>query len=117
MSQRGERRVALATGGTKGIRFEVALQLSANGSACGACGSRLGAGAIRSIIAGARDARVDLQRLDVSDDQSVRTAARRIASDFGKLGVFRLTWALMPINLPWKIANLPGVLDGFTASD
>ena len=87
MSQRGERRVALVTGGNKGIGYEVVRQLSGMGLhvVLGARDPERGQSAAASLRA--QGARVDLQQLDVSDDESVRAAALRIASDFGKLDV------------------------------
>jgi NAD(P)-dependent dehydrogenase (short-subunit alcohol dehydrogenase family) len=82
-----ESRIALVTGANKGIGFETAKQLGAQGM---------------TVLIGARDAgrgeqaAADLRedgvgahfvQLDVTDDASVATAAERIEREFGRLDV------------------------------
>ncbi|HEX2492700.1 MAG TPA: SDR family oxidoreductase [Steroidobacter sp.] len=87
MSQLSRDGVALVTGGNKGIGFEVARQLSARGFhvLLGARDAERGRAAATSLKT--QGARVDFEHLDVSDDESVREAARRINAACGKLDI------------------------------
>ena len=77
------KRIALVTGANQGVGLQVAKDLVANGVTV-LIGSRTferGEAAAREIGAGA----IALQ-LDVTDRVSIADAARRIRSEFGRLG-------------------------------
>jgi NAD(P)-dependent dehydrogenase (short-subunit alcohol dehydrogenase family) len=80
-------RVALVTGANKGIRREIARQLAALGCRVwlGARNQELGAAAAAALRAEGGDVH-DL-KLDVTDDESVRAAAARVAEHSDRLDI------------------------------
>jgi NAD(P)-dependent dehydrogenase (short-subunit alcohol dehydrogenase family) len=87
MSEPANLKVALITGANKGIGFEVARQLGALGwhILLGARDQNRGLAAAEKLKGQGID--VQFEQLDVSDECSIAAAARRIASDFGRLDV------------------------------
>ncbi len=83
-----QRRVALVTGGARGIGRAVALALARDGRAV-AIGDLLAreAEAVASEIAQAGDAQALGLRLDVTDPASVRVALERIAAELGPVDI------------------------------
>jgi NAD(P)-dependent dehydrogenase (short-subunit alcohol dehydrogenase family) len=82
-----ERNVAFITGGNKGIGFEIARQLGRQGMTVllGARDERRGQEAAEKLRADGVDAR-SIQ-LDVTSQESIDRAARRIEKEFGRLDV------------------------------
>jgi NAD(P)-dependent dehydrogenase (short-subunit alcohol dehydrogenase family) len=82
-----DRKIALITGANKGIGFETARQLGALGMTVlvGARNDALGKEAVAALRTEGTDAYA--VGLDVTDDASVREAARQIEADYGRLDV------------------------------
>ncbi|MDO3700943.1 SDR family oxidoreductase [Micromonospora sp. C28SCA-DRY-2] len=79
--------IALVTGANKGIGFETARQLGARGMTVlvGARDAERGRAAERRLRDGGAQAR--FLSLDVTDEESVATAAKLVAEEYGKLDV------------------------------
>ena len=82
-----ERRVALVTGATRGIGFEIARQLGHHGLVVlvGARDRERGEAAVRRLTAEAVDA--ELVPLDVTSEASIAAAAAAVSSRFDRLDV------------------------------
>ena len=80
-------KIALITGANKGIGFETARQLGAQGMKVlvGARNDALGKEAVAALRSEGIDA--DTVQLDVTDDASVQAAAKRIDAEYGRLDV------------------------------
>lgn len=78
---------ALITGANKGIGYETARLLAARGMTVllGARNAELGGAAAEKLAAEGGD--VHFIQLDVTDEESIARAARRIEADYGKLDV------------------------------
>jgi NAD(P)-dependent dehydrogenase (short-subunit alcohol dehydrogenase family) len=81
------KKIALITGANKGIGFETARQLGAQGMTVlvGARNDALGKEAVAALRSEGIDA--DTVQLDVTDDVSVQEAAKRIDAEYGHLDV------------------------------
>ena len=79
--------IALITGANKGIGLETARQLGAAGATVlvGARDEDHGRAAERELQAGG--SRAHFVRLDVTDEQSVRTAAKWVEAEYGRLDI------------------------------
>jgi len=82
-----EQKIALITGGNKGIGFETARQLGTLGMKVlvGARNDALGKEAVAALGSEGIDA--DTVQLDMTDDASVQAAAKRIEAEYGRLDV------------------------------
>ena len=87
MGERGDRKIALVTGGNKGIGFEVARQLGQAGLVVILGVRDLGLGETAS--ARLRDEGLDIRpiMLDLMRGETIATAATAIAGEFGRLDV------------------------------
>lgn len=82
-----DQKIALVTGANKGIGFEIARGLAAEGLTVliGARNAALGQAAAEKLRAEGGDVR--FQQIDVTNEASIAAAAKQIAADFGKLDV------------------------------
>ncbi|MGH7652135.1 MAG: SDR family oxidoreductase [Gemmatimonadaceae bacterium] len=82
-----EQRIALVTGGNRGIGFEICRQLAAMDIRVilGARDSGKGATAAGKLIS--ESLRVEARELDVSDEESIRDCMRWVRRDLGRLDI------------------------------
>jgi len=80
-------RVALVTGGNRGIGFEITRQLAERGMTVLLCARDPEKGAAAAEELSAAGGRVLPRELDVSDSDSVERLASEVASDPGRLDV------------------------------
>ncbi|HEY2470371.1 MAG TPA: SDR family oxidoreductase [Terracidiphilus sp.] len=87
MAQNHKGKIALITGANKGIGYEVARELGAQGVIVlvGARNPQLGQAAATKLTSGGSDAH--FIELDVTKDETVARAAQRIAADYGRLDI------------------------------
>ncbi|MET9268365.1 SDR family oxidoreductase [Kribbella sp. NPDC003557] len=90
------KKIALVTGANKGIGKEIARQLGQAGFTvlAGARDLERGELAVKELVAEGLDV-VGVQ-LEVTDDESVRAAAGRVAAEFGRLDVLVNNAAIIP---------------------
>src|SRR5580698_5214880 len=87
MAQDQNGKIALITGANKGIGYEVARQLGAQGITVlvGARSAELGEAATEKLKAGGADAR--FIELDVTNSETIAKAAKTIENDYGRLDI------------------------------
>jgi NAD(P)-dependent dehydrogenase (short-subunit alcohol dehydrogenase family) len=87
MVEDGKGKIALITGANKGIGYEVARQLGAQGVIVliGARNLQLGRAAAEKLVADGADAH--FIELDVTKDETIAKAAEGIAADYGRLDI------------------------------
>ena len=82
-------RLAVVTGGNKGVGLEVCRQLAVQGVTVilTARDEKRGKDAVQSIRSESNLSNLDFHQLDVRDDNSVASLARYIESTYGKLDI------------------------------
>jgi NAD(P)-dependent dehydrogenase (short-subunit alcohol dehydrogenase family) len=102
-SQERGHRVAVVTGGARGLGFEIVRLLSSQG--CTVVAADLDAGAVRGAHDG--DDRVRAARLDVRDPDACTELAEQVAREHGSLDVWVNNAGILPTGPSWELGPAP----------